>query len=141
MPNKPAFHENLTREETLEIGSDRSFCFVVGGILALIGCYHLWHGHASTPIWLALSAPLLLLGIVNPSLAHPLNRRWMQLGGFLARLTNPVFLALIYGLSILPMGLVMRAFGRDPMRRRLDAKTATYWQKRDDIPHSMTNQF
>lgn len=142
MSQKPAFHEHYTREETLEVGSDRSFCFVVGGVLFAIAAYHLWHGGMAGYVWLAFAAPLLALGVLKPSLAHPLNRQWMKLGALLARLTNPVFLMLIYVVSIVPIGLILRVLGKDPMRRKLDKAAPTYWQARDDSQQSsMTNQF
>jgi hypothetical protein len=42
-----------------------------------------------------------------------------------------VLLAVVYYLVVTPIGLVMRALGHDPMRRRFDPQAATYWLERD----------
>ena len=53
-------------------------------------------------------------------------------------------LALIYGTTMVPIGLMMRANGRDPLRLKLDSKADSYWIPRDPpgpAPESMINQF
>jgi hypothetical protein len=42
-----------------------------------------------------------------------------------------VVLAIVYYLVITPLGLVMRVFGYDPMKKRFDSQTASYWIARD----------
>lgn len=46
---------------------------------------------------------------------------------------------LIYALVIVPGALVLRALGRDPMRRARDAGPS-YWIRRDGAAPSMTRQ-
>lgn len=42
-----------------------------------------------------------------------------------------VILALVYFLVLTPIGLLMRAFGRDPLQRRFEPDRDSYWLKRD----------
>ena len=74
----------------------------VAGVLALVG-----------PAWLRRA---LYLGLTGPA--------WVVGNGVSRVLVAVVF----YGL-ITPMGLVARAFGRDPLERR--AKKASYWSPLD----------
>lgn len=43
-----------------------------------------------------------------------------------------VILALVYYLVVTPIGLLMRIFGYDPMGRRFDPETASYWVRREE---------
>jgi hypothetical protein len=50
---------------------------------------------------------------------------------------------MFYGV-ITPMGVLMRAFGKDPLRLRRSGSAQSYWIKRDPPgpkPESMSNQF
>jgi hypothetical protein len=53
------------------------------------------------------------------------------LGGALAKVVNPIVLALLFFAAVTPMALVMRMVGRRPLRLSPDRTAATYWIKRD----------
>jgi hypothetical protein len=42
-----------------------------------------------------------------------------------------IVLTVLYFLVITPIGLIMRALGRDPLQRRFDRKATTYWQEKE----------
>ena len=63
-----------------------------------------------------LGAVLVVLGETMPALLAPVHRGWMAFGLLLSRITNPIVLGVIYFLGFTPIGLVMRALGRNPMR-------------------------
>jgi hypothetical protein len=142
---RPSFHEDLSREERIEGSSDRAFGLTVGGILLLIVAWRLWfHGLGWVSGGLGVVGLALVgLGLIAPSLLAPLNRAWMRLGLLLATVVSPIALGLIYFTTIVPMGLAMRAFGRDALRLKLDREAASYWIEREPgpAPDTMTNQF
>lgn len=116
----PQLHEEFTREYHGVVASDRRFGFVVGGLLLLFGCVRIFFHRAIAPfsISLCLIGVVLVLGaLVKPDLLKPANKAWTALGLMLHRVTNPVFLGAIYLLAIIPTGMMMRAFGADPMGR------------------------
>ena len=45
------------------------------------------------------------------------------MGSLLHKITNPIFLGAMYAVAIVPTGLLMRAFGVDPMGLRRQRKT------------------
>jgi hypothetical protein len=50
----------------------------------------------------------------------------------------------MFFLLITPMGIVMRWFGKDPLRLRLDQNATSYWLERDTrgpLPDTFTDQF
>jgi len=43
-----------------------------------------------------------------------------------------VILTAVYFLILTPVGLALRAFGRDPLSRKWDARLRSYWKKRPE---------
>jgi hypothetical protein len=125
-------------------GSDRAFGLVLGGFFAIVGIYPLIR---SSPVgsWaLGLAGLFMIVALIRPRWLAPLNRFWSRLGRALNRVVSPVALFLVYCLAIVPTGLLLRAFGKDSLRLRLEPDAKTYWIER--IPpgradQQMTRQF
>ncbi len=84
---------------------------------------------------LALAALVVLveLGLrylAPKSLAY---RRWKAFFEGIGVVWTAVLLALIYVLSVGPIGLAMRAFGKDPLDRRL-APEPSFWRAHEPNP-------
>jgi hypothetical protein len=65
-------------------------------------------------------------------------------GRVLQRVINPIVLTLLYCVTILPAGVLMRWRGRDPLRLSFDPGARSYWVVRDPpgpAPETMRNQF
>jgi len=136
-------HESFVRDEVTTPGSDRTFGLVMAGALAVLALFNGWH-HGRLWPWMLLAAALfLVLGLLRPSLLHPLNRLWMMLGLLLHRIVNPIVMGLLFYGTILPTGLVMRLRGRDLLRLKRDPAAETYWIKRTPgpAPETMRDQF
>jgi hypothetical protein len=143
---KPSFHEDFSRADEVKSGSDRGFGLTVGGILLLIALVRAYfHGLGWVQYGLGgIALVLVVLGLVAPGSLRGLNRTWMKLGLILFKVVNPIVLAVIYGTTMVPIGLMMRATGCDPLRLKLDPEADSYWIPRDPpgpAPESMINQF
>jgi hypothetical protein len=143
---KPSFHEDFGRADEVKSSSERGFGLTVGGILLLIALVRAWlYGLGWVQYGLGgIGLALLALGLIAPGSLRGANRAWMKLGMLLSRLVNPIVLLLIYATTMVPIGLLMRATGRDPLRLRLDPKADSYWIARDPpgpAPETMINQF
>ena len=148
-----SMHEDYSRDEAIEGSSDRSFGLTVGGILLAIVLVRLglqwWRSGAVTFGWFELvlggiGGALFLLGLIAPAILAPLNRAWMKLGLLLFTIVNPIVLALIFLVTIVPIGLGLRLFGKDPLRLRFEPDAKSYWIERDPpgpAPDSMPQQF
>lgn len=135
-------HEDLSRRETPKGSSDREFGVVFAGFAAIVGGVQFWNQSASWWWWLAAAALLLSVALFRPAALAPFNRLWTGLGHILYRVVNPVVMAVLFFLVILPTGLLLRLMGKDPMRRRFDPAATTYWIRRDpSAPATMKNQF
>lgn len=129
---------------SIEVGSTRSFGVVFSIVFALIGVYPLLGGN-SVRIWsLAIAGAFLLIVLVAPNLLRPLNLLWFRFGLLLARVVNPLVMLIVYITTIVPIGLLLRAFGKDLLRKRLDPDAPSYWIERNPAgpePESMKEQF
>jgi large-conductance mechanosensitive channel len=142
-----SLHENYRADEPIDAGSNRAFGCTVGAIAMVIGAAKAGLAAAVTPISLLLfvaGATLLLIGIIAPSRLSILNRLWLRLGAVLAKVVNPIILALLFVLVVTPLAVVMRLLGKRPLRLAPDPAAASYWIARDPAegqPSNMTRQF
>lgn len=139
-----ALHESFERDEAVEGSTDRGFGLVFAVLGAAVGGVQLWIGHPHALWWLACASLLLLVSLVRPRLLAPLNRLWTKLGLLLFHVVSPLVMAFLYYLCVVPIGLTMRALGKDPLRLKLDRNEQTYWIARNPPgppSEGMTNQF
>ncbi|MEM7503644.1 MAG: hypothetical protein AAF417_16455 [Pseudomonadota bacterium] len=140
-------HEDYGRSEEVKGSSDRGFGLTVGGILVLIAAVRTWlnGGYGVLdPVLAGIGGLLVVFGLAWPAGLAPLNRAWMKLGLVLFKVVNPIVLGLIYLTTIVPIGLIMRASGRDLLSLKRDPSASSYWVERDPpgpAPETMTQQF
>lgn len=130
-----------TREfSKIEGSSERTFGLFFAAIFLLIAAWPLLGG-GGIRLWSAgLAALFLAAALLRPTLLEPLNRLWFRFGIALGKIMTPIVMFLIYCLTIIPIGLIMRALGKDPMARRFDPSATTYWIKHPGAG-SMKRQF
>lgn len=137
-------HEDFSREEHVKAGTDRGFGQVFAGVFAILAGYSYWHGSTTWHYTLPIAAAFLIVAYVYPRALAPLNRLWLKFGLLLYKVMNPLILGLLFFVTIMPIGLVMRAFGKDFLRLKIDRNAKTYWIARTPPgppPQSMKNQF
>lgn len=79
------------------------------------------------PLWpWIIAAALWLPALLWPRLLNPVYRVWMKIGMALGWVNSRIILGLVFYVLILPMGLIMRLFGKDPMRRQYDSASQSY---------------
>ena len=140
MDIRVATADSASSHRKIAPGSERGFGLVFAGVFALFGLFPLVHGTA--PRWwlIAIAAAFVLAAYVAPKILRPFNRLWFHFGLLLHAVVNPVIMFVIYYGAVVPMGLVIRARGKDLLRLKHDKNSATYWIKREP-PGSMTKQF
>ena len=145
MNNRAGFHEDFSREEVVASSSNRSFGLIVGLFSGCVAAVKFWHGEQGTGlVWAILAFILISLAVLKPALLSPLNRLWFRFGLLLHKVMNPLLMAVMFYLVILPVSLLMRLFHKDPLRLKYDPHAATYWIERrppGPVPDTMRNQF
>ena len=118
---------------------DRRFGWLVGGGLAGLGAILLWrHRTAAGAAAASLGGVLLLLAAAAPALLAAPHRGWLALAKVLGRVNSALFLFLTFFLVLTPLGLVLRLFGRDELRRRGPAPASMwtpYSERNRDVTH------
>ena len=90
-----------------------------------------------------IAAVLACLSWRAPDLLEPLNKVWFRIGMVLHKVVNPLVMAIMFAIAIIPMGLMMQCV-RDPLRKKPVLDGQSYWieMEHDDASDSsMMNQF
>lgn len=138
-------HEHTPRHTSqVQSSSDRAFGFVFAAVFLIIALYPLLHA-SGIRIWaVVISGLFLLLAALVPQVLAPANRLWTRFGLLLHNIVSPLALGILFFLVVTPTGLLMRLFGKDPLRLRFDPAADSYWIKRDPpgpAADSLNNQF
>jgi hypothetical protein len=112
----------------------RKFGLSVGCVFLAFGCVSWWRAHDVAPrIMWALGAPLVVLGLVAPSLLAPVERGWMAMAEVLGRINTRIILSVLYIVIVTPLGWIRRWRG-DPLDRRMQDGRSSNWVRRARVP-------
>ena len=138
-------HENLERREEIKGSSDRSFGLVMAAGFAVVALLPLLHAPHQPRWWaLAIAIAFALSALLWPKRLAVLNRLWLRFGLLLSVVVSPIILGLLFYTTLLPIGLLMRVSGKDPLRLRQDRVSGSYWVRRGPssaATNSMKHQF
>ena len=118
----------------------RRFGFTVGAAFGVLAAIMFWRGH-QTPMLLfgGLATLLLAAGLFVPGRLGPVYHAWMSFALLISKVTTPIFMGVVFFLVIAPVGVLMRLFGRNPIRH--EPVDGSYWTPRSEARGTMTNQF
>jgi hypothetical protein len=137
-------HERLSGVEESTPASDRQFGIVIAVACALLSLLNAWRGGVWWPGGLEIAVLFAAGAMFAPNLLKPLNLLWFKFGLLLHRVINPVVMALLYYVSVVPTALIMRALGNDMLGLKLDRNATTYWIPRQPpgpAAETMKDQF
>lgn len=121
-------HETLWRPDEAPVSSNRSFGLTFAGAFAALGAISLWRGGLERGAWeLGLAVVFLAVAGFAPGMLAPLNRAWTWIGRGLNRVISPLLILMLFYGVVTPVGLAMRAVGKNPLRLRRDPQTSSYW--------------
>jgi hypothetical protein len=99
--------------------AERSFGLSVGGVLCGIALLLLWRGRLGRAEWLgAVGVFLVAAGIAYPSILRIPNAYWLRFARVLGHVNSRVLLTLLFAVVFVPVSLVWRLVGTDPLGRR-----------------------
>ncbi len=106
----------------------RRFGLSTGALLALIfGLFLPWILSLRFPLWPWIAGGALSLwALLAPQTLDLVYRAWMRFGLVMGAIMNRVILALVFFAVMLPLGLVLRLTGHDPLARRFDPEAKSY---------------
>jgi len=125
----------------ISVSTEKSFGIVFSIVFLLVALYPLIDSE-EIHLWaIIISTVFLFLAYVTPNILSIPNRLWFKFGILLGSIISPIVMALVYLITVLPTGLIMRLLGKDLLRQKLDKNIKSYWIKRNEPMGSMKNQF
>ena len=124
-----------------ETPTEKSFGIVFSIIFLLVSLYPLFNSEPHHNWSLIVSILFLFLAFFIPRLLTVPNKLWFKFGLLLGSIIAPIVMALVYFVSVLPTGLIMRLLGKDLLKQKLDKNVKSYWIERSEPMGPMKNQF
>jgi len=131
----------ITTHIHTEQGSEKSFGVVFAIVFLIVGLYPLISSEDFRVWALVVAAIFLLLAFLSPKILALPNRLWFKFGILLGAIVAPIVMTLVYFITVLPIGLIMRFLGKDLLKQKLDKNVKSYWIERNEPIGSMKNQF
>ena len=130
----------MKNNNKIKIGSNKSFGLVFFIFFLIVSFYPLVNGEDIRKWSLVFSIIFLVLGLTNSKILNPLNKLWFKFGILLGKFISPLIMGMIFFLVVTPIGLIMRAFGKDLLNLKYN-KDKSYWIKKSGPKSKMKNQF
>ena len=127
---------------TERVPTERSFGVSVGAVCLLLAAWLRWK--QSEPAWVVLGligVVLLVLAQLAPSLLRGPNRVWWRVAQVLGWINSRIILGAFFFVILAPVGIVMRALGRNPLRGRRGDTNWTAYPARIGNPHHYERMF
>jgi hypothetical protein len=102
------------------------------GVIGLLTWKRTHTLHAQSIIWLVGAAVVVLFFILRP-LQKPLYLGWMYAAYPIGWVVSHIIMSLAFYLAVVPVALIMRAMGKDPMQRQFDRSATSYWVPREQV--------
>jgi len=108
-------------QELRKFGITMAIAFTVFGSIFWWRDNHLWQ------YLYGIGGFFLVFGLILPKVLAPIEWAWMKAAHAMGIVMTYILLTLTYVIVITPIGLLMRIFGKDPLKRKFDPQTASYW--------------
>jgi hypothetical protein len=100
---------------------ERSFGLSVGGVLCLIAAVLIWRGRTfGAELAGSVGVVLLVCGLVHPPLLKWPSAVWWRFARALGYVNARVLLTVLFTIALLPLSIIWRLIGKDPLARRQD---------------------
>ena len=121
--------------------SEKSFGIVFSIVFLIVALYPLINSEGLR-IWaLVASIIFFFLAFIAPKVLVFPNKLWFKFGLLLGSIVAPIVMAIVYFVTVLPTGLIMRILGKDLLKQKPDKNAKSYWIERSEPMGSMKNQF
>ncbi len=119
----------------------RQFAFIMAAmILFLFTVFFPWlYGMAISTIPFVISALFAGTALIAPKLLSPIYSIWMKFSHILGFINSKILLFIIFYLLLVPMGLIAKIFGFNPMNKK--GKSGSYYIQREQDNNNMEDPF
>jgi uncharacterized membrane protein len=83
--------------------------------------------HGAYPLWPWIIASIfVIVSIIHPKLLKQVYKVWIKIGHVLGWINTRIILAVLFFGILTPIGLVLRALGKDPLLKKIEPDLTTY---------------
>ena len=129
--------ESISKKQLREYGFLIGFGFpiIIGWLIPFINgdFFRVWT--------LFISIPFLIIGILKPSLLFYPYKTWMLIGVALSWINSRIILGLIFLFVLLPISLIMKIFGYDPLRKKNKGNEISFREPKIDYEVNLNRIF
>ncbi len=129
------------KESRIKPSSEKSFGNLFGFIFLLISLYPMLFGQPFKLWSLIVGFVLFFIANFTPRILIIPNLLWFRLGLFLGKIISPIIIFLVYIITVIPVGLLLKLLGKDILNIKQNDKLNSYWVLRTDKVNSMKDQY
>jgi len=106
----------------------RKFGLIFAGMFILFFALLLpWIWDKPSPLWAWIVAAVFAgTALLLPMVLTPVYHLWMKIGHVLGWINTRIILGLVFFVIFAPVALFLKLFGKDVLKRRLDASASSY---------------
>jgi len=124
-------HDKQSDTQAMTTIELRKFGLVTGAlIIFFIGGFLPWLGHKDILSWQKITLPLggvlILWALIHAESLVWVHKPWMFIAEKIGWVNTRIILAIFFYVILMPVGMMMRMAGKDPMARRFDAQIKSY---------------
>jgi hypothetical protein len=88
----------------------------VGVAFLVLTAVLVWRDHRTAYLATGgIGGVLVLGGLIAPTALLPVEKAWMAMAHAISKVTTPIVLGIVYFLVVAPIGVIMRALGKNPL--------------------------
>ncbi len=122
--------------DTSDKKEQRKFGLLMAAAIMALGLIRwAFHGFSGFPVYFFIVASVfLLLGLLLPFTLKRVFDVWLRFAVVLNWFMTRLFLTVAFYMLIVPIGIIFRLFGEDPMKRKWKPESDSYWEEPEDQP-------
>ncbi len=124
-------HEMAVDKKTV-----RKFGIIFAVILLAIGGWLWYRSHAWWPWFTGAGAAMMVIAVAAANALMPLYKGMTIFSIIIGYFVSRLILTLMFVVFFIPIGLLMRLFGKDLLDKKLNKKATSYWLKKENTPFS-----
>ncbi len=137
-------HKTTNTSPKVKPLDNRTFGLIFAVIFSIIALFPLLND-GSVRLWaISIAGLFAVTSLLLPKVLSPLNALWAKFGLLMHKITNPLLMGLVFFLTVLPTGIILKILKKDPMNRKRKPNDKSYWIEREQsvlTPESFDQQF
>ena len=124
-------HQDTSHSHTMSAAELRKFGWVTGLLVILfVGVLLPWLADKNILSWQKITLPIGSV-LIAWAFAHPgsliyVYKPWMAFADKIGWVNTRIIMAILFYVIIMPIGVIMRLFGKDPMARKFETQAQSY---------------